>query len=209
LGTVGAIANGQFSLRRLPAASILSDPADAVAAATIRLLDAHADAEVELTGGWDSRMMLAAIPRERRRGRLGLTLGNGNAVDVILAARLAQDSGMKHEVIDPAAFVGGDGAIESLIAVAAARDDYSSNPLDRALINSVNAARPPHPRFSGQNGETLRGFYYPGQPLSGSPSAKRARNIINWRIISNDRVPANLFRPDWLEDMTATIVGKL
>lgn len=210
LGTAGAIANGQFSSRHLPAASILSEPVDAVAAATTRLLDAHADAEVELTGGWDSRMVLAAIPRERRRGRLGLTLGSENSVDVILASRLAQDSAMHHDIIDPATFEVGDcGLIESLISVAAARDDYSSNPLDRALINSINAARPPHPRFSGQNGEILRGFYYPGQPLSGYPAVKRARSVINWRIISNDRVAANMFLPDWLEETTVTIVNRL
>ena len=204
------LAEGGLVLRALPAASILAAPDDALTAAAARLLAAFPAAEVELSGGWDSRLMLAAIARPQRRGRTGFTMGRSDAPDVTIAARLAADGAMHHEVADPARLEALDAAaFAELIATAAARDDYGSNPLDRAVINFVNAARPSRPRFSGQNGEILRGFYYPGQPLAAAPSAALARRVIDWRIISNDMAHPSLFAPGWLADARAAVTARL
>ncbi len=209
-GTGVRLTAGQRELRALPPASVLSAPGEALAAATQRLLAAYPTAEVELSGGWDSRMILAAIPSAARKGRTGFTIGSAEAPDVIVARRLAAAGQMVHEIVDPARIAAlGPESFAALLATAAARDDYASNPLDRAVLNFVNAARPPAPRFSGQNGEILRGFYYPGQPLTSAPSAALARRVIDWRIIANDVVSPTLFRPDWLDTMRADAVSRL
>lgn len=209
-GHAATLVRGHLSKLLLPTPSLLSDPDDALTAATTRLLDAHGDAAIELTGGWDSRMLLAAIPRERRAGLKGFTLGNSRSPDVVIAAQLARDSGMHHDIVDLSQLPGLDAdTIAGLIADAAVRDDYGSNPLDRALINAVNGGRSAQPRFSGQNGEILRGFYYPGQPIAGRPSLKLAQRVIDWRIIANDRVAADLFAPGAFADMRWAVTSRI
>jgi asparagine synthase (glutamine-hydrolysing) len=64
-------------------------------------------------------------------------------------------------------------------------------------------------RFSGQNGEIMRGFYYPGQPLGAMASPALARRVIDWRIISNDVVSAAMFDPAWLADTRAAVSARL
>ena len=209
-GQAARLADGQLTLRTLSPPRILAEPADALQAATARLLAVYPHAEVELSGGWDSRLMLAAMPMAARRGRTGFTIGRAGDADVTIAARLASASAMTHDIADPGGLAGLDAkGFAALLATTAARDDYAANPLDRAVINFVNAARPARPRFSGQNGEILRGFYYPGQPLGAVPSATLARRLIDWRIISNDRVDPALFDPAWLAATRAAVTGQL
>ncbi len=209
-GEAAAVADGRLTLRALPPASVLASGPDAIPAATARLLAAFPAAELELSGGWDSRMILASIPLAARRGRTGLTIGRPGDPDVVVGARLAAASGMIHDVADPGRLADLDAeAFTALLATAAARDDYASNPLDRGVINFINAARVPKPRFTGQNGEILRGFYYPGQPLAAIPCQNLAKRVTDWRIISNDVVSASLFAPGWLADMRATAARRI
>jgi asparagine synthase (glutamine-hydrolysing) len=77
------------------------------------------------------------------------------------------------------------------------------------VINLINADLPPLGRLSGQNGEILRGFYYPGQPLARPPSPALAENVVDWRILSNDVVDPALFDAQWLADSRAALRQRL
>ncbi len=209
-GQIASLSEGRLSLRAMPAASRLAAPEAALAAAVTRLHAAHPATEMELSGGWDSRLVLAALPAADRPATIGFTIGNPGDPDVVVAARLAAHAGMRHEVVDQSALARLSTAeFAAVLASAAARDDYAGNPLDRAGVNVINAARPPVARFSGQNGEILRGFYYPGQPLTAAPSAALAARVIGWRIISNDLVSPALFDPAWLAATRAAITARL
>lgn len=209
-GSIAELAGGGLSLSAMPPPSRLAAPADAIAAAVARLRAAHDVAEIELSGGWDSRLMLAALPAADRPGTTGFTIGTADAPDVIVAAHLAAHTGMRHVIVDQWALGRLPAAdFAAVLHSAAARDDFTANPLDRAGVNVINAGRPPVARFSGQNGEILRGFYYPGQPLDAAPSASLAARVIGWRIISNDLVDPALFDPAWLATARAAITARL
>jgi asparagine synthase (glutamine-hydrolysing) len=209
-GQIAGVADGRLLLRAMPAASVLADPENAVTATMARLLAAHPDAEIELSGGWDSRWMLAGVPRPRRATLPGFTIGSADDADVQVARLLAAQNAMPHEIVDLSGLAELDPReFRAALAEAAARDDFGGNPLDRAGINLINARRRPVARFSGQNGEIMRGFYYPGQPLEVPASATLARRVIDWRIISNDVVSAAMFDPAWLADTRATITARL
>ena len=166
------------------------DVAKNLRASVAAAVEAYPDAEFELSGGFDSRLLLAALPPPLRAGRGALTLGVADAPDVQVAAQLAWMSGLNHRVLDPAALVNtldGPKLLERLLSVAR-RDDYALNPLDRLLFALLAEAEPaPRPRFSGQNGEILRGFYHAGQRLRGPGTAATARRIVTWRMLANDR----------------------
>jgi len=210
IGQIACLSEGRLTCRPMPSPSILAAPEDAIAASIALLHSAHPGAEIELSGGWDSRLMLAGIAPGSRQNCTGVTVGDSGHPDVIIATQLATIAGMRHEIFDQSA-LGRLDSDELLAALenAAERDDFGANPLDRVGLNIINANRECKPRFSGQNGEILRGFYYDGQNLSAPASEKQATRLIHWRIISNDVVGESLFDREWLADMRATTERRL
>ena len=107
--TIAELVDGSLQLRQYappleqtgPAPS-LDDAVDEMA--TIlrswqsRYLEEHPDTVLQLTGGHDSRILLGAIPPEQRSGLRALTLGDETHPDVVIAARLADRYGLRHEV---------------------------------------------------------------------------------------------------------------
>lgn len=209
-GQIATLAAGRLTRRAMAAAGRFAETPDAIAATMTRLFAAHPDAEIELSGGWDSRLMLVGLPRTTRHGMPGFTIGTPDDSDVIIAKRLAADGAMPHDIVDLSGLEAlSDDGFTARIIDAAARDDYGGNPLDRLGINLINDSRPPRPRFSGQNGEILRGFYYPGQPLDAPASPALAARVINWRIISNDLVTPAMFDAGWLAATRAAVTSRL
>jgi asparagine synthase (glutamine-hydrolysing) len=209
-GQIAALEAGRLTLRAMAAPGRFAAPENAIPATMTRLLATHPDAEIELSGGWDSRLMLVGLPRAARRGMQGFTIGTEDDPDVIIARRLAADGGMVHDIVDLSGLEALSAAdFNARIVDAAVRDDFGGNPLDRLGINLINDTRPPRPRFSGQNGEILRGFYYPGQPLDAPASPALAARVINWRIISNDLVAPAMFDPAWLAATRASVTARL
>jgi asparagine synthase (glutamine-hydrolysing) len=204
-GRTAVLRDGKLALEKGASPSRLSEPATALKDAVGRLLAAYPDAHLELSGGWDSRLLSALIHSDpcaalAHRPKEGVTIGRNQDSDVIIARQIAEICHMEHTIIDPCADQLDSEELVGLIRDAASRDDYSSNPLDRAVLNHVNEARPPHPRINGQNGEFLRGFYYPGQRLDAMPTATLARQLISWRIISNDVVNPAVFDASWFRE---------
>jgi asparagine synthase (glutamine-hydrolysing) len=158
------------------------------------LSEAVPQAELELSGGVDSRMMLAGLSPSRRRNHRALTIGPPDSPDVLIASQLAARCGLDHRVI-PTQNLGdlGREELQALLAVATETYDNAANPIDKAALVLVNQRFPSAARFSGQNGEILRGFYYPGQPLARQPSEDLAQGLLRWRLVSNECVDPRLF----------------
>ncbi|HZZ69130.1 MAG TPA: asparagine synthase-related protein, partial [Phenylobacterium sp.] len=151
-------------------------------------------AELELSGGVDSRMMLAGLSPSRRKNHRALTIGPPDAPDVLIASQLAARCGLEHRVIATQNLAElGREELQSLLATACETYDNAANPIDKAALVLVNQRFPSAARFSGQNGEILRGFYYPGQPLGRQPSEDLAQGLLRWRLAVNECVDPRLF----------------
>lgn len=68
-------------------------------------------------------------------------------------------------------------------------------------------------RFGGQNGESFRGFFYPGQPLEAEPDEALARRLVSWRLRANDQVDLKLLQTDGflgrVAEIEQNLVGRL
>lgn len=160
-------------------------------------LDDHPDAILQLTGGLDSRILLAAIPPDRRRGIRVLTLESGpGSEDVRIARQLAERYGMRHLVQGLSRLDDMDPAAAHDLVMSAARDlNGMADPVAHAALLTVESTFPQGDRISGLGGEVARGFYYVG-PVVGYPVARPlTRALVGWRMFANDSVaPAALDR---------------
>jgi asparagine synthase (glutamine-hydrolysing) len=162
------------------------------------MLRAAPGAELELSGGLDSRMILAAMPPEARRGRSTITIGvpEEPSDDMKVAQGVAAAEGLNWSVLD----VGGvarldDEGLDELLRLATEGYDHMANPLEKTALIMAGRGRAPFARFGGQNGEILRGFYYPRQPLTAKTSDALARQLIGLRVAVNDRVDPAVLSP--------------
>lgn len=175
--------------------STLEEVTEAFVAAVRRMHAAFPDAELELSGGLDSRLILAALPPEARRGKRAMTIGPADSGDARIAAQLAEREGLAHRLVASDGFMALDAdGLEALIARIVLGYDHLANPLDKLAIVSAGlaAGEEPEARFGGQNGEILRGFYYAAQPIERPPSEELARRLLAWRLEANDRVSDEL-----------------
>jgi asparagine synthase (glutamine-hydrolysing) len=151
----------------------------------------HPDAGLQLTGGQDSRLLLSAVPKDRRRGLRVVTLGLAGNPDVDIAAALAARYGMRHELLSLSGLEDLDPAEAFALCLEAARRlDFSADPLARAALAFAESRSEPGPRISGLGGEVARGFYYLGLPTTAPVSPKRAERLAHWRMFVNEAVPA-------------------
>ena len=187
--------------------STLEEVTEAFVAAVRRMHGAFPDAELELSGGLDSRLILAALPVEARRGKRAMTIGPAGSGDARVAALLAEREGLRHRLVPSDGFTALDAdGLAALIERIAVGYDHLANPLDKLAIVSAGLAGgdEPEARFGGQNGEILRGFYYPAQPIEAPPSEELARRLLSWRLEANDRVSDELLdRPGYREAAAA------
>ncbi|HPU16924.1 MAG TPA: hypothetical protein PK808_12610, partial [Polymorphobacter sp.] len=110
---------------------------------------------------------------------------------MVVAKAIAAREGMGHSVADPDAVLA-TVDLPPLLDKVAHDHQFSTNPLDRVLIAAVGRQFRA-PRFSGQNGEALRGFYYAGQRLDSEPTRAMALRLVDWRLLANDSVDPQLF----------------
>ncbi len=221
-GQIATLDNGAVTLssftRPATAERLDLDQAARTAADVLRThltvyLDDHPDAGLQLTGGQDSRLLLSAIPRARRRGLRVVTLGRAGEADVDIAAELAARYGMRHEllslsgleVLDPA-------EAYALCLDAARRLDYTADPIAHAALTFAEARSEPGPRLSGLGGEVARGFYYLGPPTKAPVTRTRAERLARWRMFVNEAVPAEALDPSfarWARDFATQEVVRV
>ena len=166
----------------------------AVRASVDACLSAYPDASLELSGGLDSRLILASILAAGHQPSECVTLGEPGRPDVVVAGRLASRYGMPHRLVDlqdMSALTPAEAL--ALADTAGRRRDYSGNCVSLGVLDWVEPRAGTQARFSGQNGELARGFYYPFQPASPRTTGALARALVRWRLMANERASGELF----------------
>ena len=209
LAQMATLMEGSLSFSAQPSPSRLFSTETAFIDAVTSQSLSWPTAEVEVSGGFDSRLIVAALTSKSRRQHQAVTLGREDDLEVITARNVCNIAGISQTVYDPQIRGLTKSQLQEAVKSAADRDDYSSNPIDRVAINLFNDQRVSMARFSGQNGEIFRGFYYPGQPLRAKPSLQLARRLTRWRLFSNDLVDSTIFDQSWYRHARATAATRL
>jgi asparagine synthase (glutamine-hydrolysing) len=170
----------------------------------------HPDAVLQLTGGHDSRILLGAVPGERRAGLAALTLGAPDDPDVRIAARLSDRYGMRHQVyrFDQLAWPTPAQAHELALTAARALQCQAS-PLALAPLLLAEGDLAQGHRLSGLGGEVARGFYYAAQPAGAQTSPRLVERLAHWRLFSNEAVEPAALRPGFLAQARASTLARL
>lgn len=188
----------------------VTQAADLLRTSLNALLDDHPDAVLQLTGGMDSRLLLSAVPQERRRGLRAMTLDVPGTDDTAIARSIAQRYGLSHEVhgltsirdIDPA-------DAWALCSDDAVRLDAMADPIALAAQRVAEQAFDQGVRISGLGGEIARGFYYLGRVRERAYSRTDAERLASWRMFANEAVEPGLLQPEfmaWARDEATTQV---
>jgi asparagine synthase (glutamine-hydrolysing) len=188
------LANGELRLKRYPRMEGWRGQDSAPAhAARLRDLVAgflkhHDDVMLELSGGLDSRLVLASVPLERRRNLTAFTIVTSGSKDGTVAARLAERYGMRFEVVDVAKLEEVDPALAWEMAEAAAtRQDGLGRPLSAAAFDWAESQVRQGPRLSGHGGELARAIFEFERPHPTVRTEAIDSYIRRW-ITSNDAV---------------------
>jgi asparagine synthase (glutamine-hydrolysing) len=213
------LSDGQLSVTRYQEKETMT-PDDPAAAHAQRLhelvagfLDHNPDTMLELSGGLDSRMVLAAVPRQRRKRLTAFTIVNAGSNDGSVAAALARRYGMRVRSID----IGGLGGLDPEAAYASARAaswrlDGLGRPLSAAAFQWVESQVEQAPRLSGHGGEMARALFGPGvefeRPHSRVKPEVVEAYIRRW-IISNDAVPDEVLAPEFAADSRRMAMKRL
>ncbi|GAA4604285.1 asparagine synthase (glutamine-hydrolyzing) [Actinoplanes octamycinicus] len=158
----------------------------------------HPESVLQLTGGQDTRVLLAAIRPAARQGLAALTLDVHGGTDSRFANRLAAMTGMKLHVhwMDDGPRVTPAEAHD--LAVRAARDlDCMASPLALAPLLRAEAQLEQGHRLSGLGGETCRGFYYFGQPSGATTGPRLIEKLATWRLYANEAVQTEALAPEF------------
>jgi asparagine synthase (glutamine-hydrolysing) len=174
----------------------VAEMADILRAFESSYVEAHPDVVLQLTGGHDSRILLAAIPPAQRGGLRTLTLGDAHSSDVRIAAELSAKLGMRHQIhrMDEQRWPEPHEAHRLALDAARALECQAS-PLALAPLLLAESHLEQGHRLSGLGGEVARGFYYAGQPAHASTSAHLVERLARWRLFSNEAVVAEALDP--------------
>jgi asparagine synthase (glutamine-hydrolysing) len=165
---------------------------------------------IELSGGLDSRIQVAAIPRARRAGLRAATLHQPGSKDAAIATQVAAAAGLEHNLI-PLAAIGEltPAAAWALVRDAALRDDCSSNPVSHAALDWAEERLGTDPRVHGAGGEIARGFYYLGQHQHQQATPALAARLARWRLTTNEAVDADCLGPRLARWVQATTIRQV
>jgi asparagine synthase (glutamine-hydrolysing) len=181
-----------------------------VAAAVRRGLEADPMLGLELSGGLDSRVLLAAIPPEERRGRVAMTIGHPGDADVTIASRIAARYGLDHHVLEPLREVPTDPDVALAAAMDAGRArDHAADALAGQVLDDVERRAPAGARLTGVNGEFVRGFYYAGTARTGAVTRQRVERLARWRLFANHRTADWLLQPGQLEVHARSLIDEM
>lgn len=201
------LADGRLTAVRYPQrqSGTDSDPAPAHARRLRELvagfLDHHDDVRLELSGGLDSRMVLAAVPPQQRKRLTAFTIVAEGSRDAHVAAELAERYGMRSEFVSVAGVADLDPAHAYELAQAAAhRLDGLGRPLSAAVFGWAESQVPQAPRLSGHGGELARALFGAGVEFERPHATVRDEvvdNYIQRWILSNDAVKDDVLTPEF------------
>ena len=179
--------------------------AEALVAAVTPLRDASAPVELSLTGGKDSRLIAAALATAGVPVR-ARTYGFPDHPDVVLAAQVARELGLPHEVAEPKTAGDGDAPAVQEVDVQA-RLRATVLVADGMLSAFENVGRPDPAAaaaaiaIGGHGGELLRGGY--AKLIPGSAARRAAGSAELLRRLTMRRVP--LLRARWRTAYVASL----
>lgn len=211
-GQACTLASGRADRTPLPAMAVDGGDGDpvgagvsAVRASVAAAVAGHDAVHLELSGGLDSRLLLAAL-RELPVVVTTMTVGSPGAPDVRVAGDLSRRLGLPNQVVDLA----GLGTLSpaeawELVRRAAAGRDACGNAVGEGVLELVEDRSAQGPRISGQNGEFARGFYYAGQPPWPRPTPALAGALVRWRLTTNDAVDASVVDAGFREAGSARV----
>ncbi len=191
-------------------AKLAEEGAEILRKATTACLSAFPEPDLELSGGLDSRLLLATIPPPKRREIRAITLGEAGSHDRITAKLIAEHEGMAQHEVDLAqleAFHPEE--ILPLIKNASLKVGHCANPFGRGVLEWVNSQVDQRPRLSGQNGEYIRGFYYPGQPDASQVTPQLVASLARWRMWTNQGVDLSLLTPEFRDQIQTSCLEDL
>ena len=170
----------------------------------------HPDTMLQLTGGHDSRILLAAIPEKMRAELRALTVGDEENPDVRIAADLCRRCGMRHHVhtFDTRRWPSGREAYALALQAARALECQAS-PLALAPLLLVEAEMEQGHRLGGLGGEVARGFYYAGQPADATTTPHLVERLARWRLFSNEAVAEEVVTAEFLAHARETTLATL
>ena len=154
---------------------------------------------VEMSGGLDSRGLVAALSEENRRRSRMFTIGQPTDPDWIIASDIAQTIGTEQDFVDLRDIrqIGVDDAWTNVLRSAKAHDALSG-PVATAVLGWVEAQTQPRPRFNGNNGEYGRPIYGP-VAVAGSVTRKRTSIVTRFWVFSNQSVQPAIYAPGAIE----------
>ncbi|MBV9795789.1 MAG: hypothetical protein JO016_17825 [Actinobacteria bacterium] len=200
-GASGRAVAGVFTEERRPpltepgvgGAAGAARTAAALVEAVTPLRDAGRPVELSLTGGKDSRLIAAALAVAKVPTR-ARTYGFADHPDVLVAAQVARELGLEHEVAEPKTSASGSGdaaAVQEVDVLARLRAGVLV--ADGMLSAFENVGRPdPDPSeaaiaIGGHGGELLRGGY--AKLIPGSAARRAAASAEMFRRLTMRRVP--------------------
>jgi asparagine synthase (glutamine-hydrolysing) len=161
----------------------------------------HDDVRLELSGGLDSRMVLAAVPPAQRKRLTAFTIVSDGGRDAHVAAQLAQRYSMKCEFVNVVGLTELDPAQAYELAMTAThRLDGLGRPLSAAVFAWAESQVAQAPRLSGHGGELARALFGAGVEFERPHATVRAEVVdsyIRRWIVSNDAVPDNVLHREF------------
>lgn len=180
---------------RLTGAEAARKGAEAMRATVEACIKAFPDCDLELSGGMDSRLVLAGIPANERRGHRLITLDDPTTNDARVAGDIARRLSMEHVCVkmNRLADIDPEEAVDVVRSASICRD-HQANPIECGVQEWVRREIGSRPRLTGQNGEIARGFFYPTMPLAEKVTPQGIASLVRWRLMTNDPVKSGLLQ---------------
>lgn len=165
-------------------------------------LEEFPDSVLQLTGGLDSRILLAAIPRDLRREVAAVTLDVPGSSDLRIARQLTRKFGMRHYVGDfpDCSKIAPEEVFDNCVQAARSLD-CAVDPIGFAALKYAESSMPGGTRIAGLGGEYARGFYYFGFAEFGSATRSRVSALARWRMFPNESVARDMFSNDFAAEV--------
>lgn len=157
---------------------------------------AFPDPLLELSGGLDSRLILAAARGEHGPPRT-LTIGPDDSTDMVVARSLVEDLGLRGSFV-PFSILERWSARDTMerVTVAARGRDFASNAVSGAIYDAVGAQVPAVAQVTGAAGEQARGRYFAGQRARPDLDVDRVESLVHWQLVVNQAVDRALLSRD-------------
>jgi asparagine synthase (glutamine-hydrolysing) len=161
-------------------------------------LDDHPEAVLQLTGGLDTRVLLAAVEEKRRPSLAAMTLTTPGSEDVQIAITLAERYGMRHQLFDMQPMTGVSPAeVYAMSLSASARVCGMADPLAFAAVTWAEDRLEQQARLSGSSGEIGRGLYFWGRGRDQAVDPGLVRQLAAWRMFANHSVSEGALHADF------------